>query len=340
MLVGSDFATVAELTEVGVRRISVGGALARAAWTGFLQAAKEIAEHGTFSGLSRRRSVCRDQPVLRPGERSMTARELATEATTGNVGAGPRSRGDLLIGFSFSLWPDSSPGRCNELIAKSMRADLARVSARSQPWVGVQWEIFDALADLNTTSFAAAQFVPERAIAGPSCFYRADIRDGAGLIELLRDGRFPAVRRLAESLAIALDAEPPPDALQLCAALNRILDDRWLFETFDGFVELADLDRRVERPELGFLGTEKRRLPTRGLYPNGLRKFQARRINRLLIEAIVPERILARGEVPRRRSGGPTRARDTRRQPDPVGVGVRASPPSGLVSTADAGGPS
>ena len=226
----------------------------------------------------------------------MTARELATAATAGNVGAAPRSRGDLLIGFSFSLWPDSSPGRCNELIAKSMRADLARVSARSQPWVGVQWEIFDALADLNTTSFNAAQFVPDRAIAGPSCFYRADIRDGAGLIELLRDGRFPAVRRLAESLAITRDAEPPPDALQLCAALNRILDDRWLFETFDGLVELADLDRRVERPELGFLGTEKRRLPTRGLYPNGLRKFQARRINRLLIEAMVPEPILARGE--------------------------------------------
>jgi 2-methylisocitrate lyase-like PEP mutase family enzyme len=53
VLVGSDFATVAELTRAGVRRISVGGALARAAWTGFLQAAKEIARHGTFSELSR-----------------------------------------------------------------------------------------------------------------------------------------------------------------------------------------------------------------------------------------------------------------------------------------------
>src|SRR2546426_8439457 len=53
VLVGSDFATVAELTQAGVRRISVGGALARAAWTGFLQAAKEIAQHGTFIGLSR-----------------------------------------------------------------------------------------------------------------------------------------------------------------------------------------------------------------------------------------------------------------------------------------------
>jgi len=53
VLVGSDFATVAELAALGVRRISVGGALARAAWTGFLDAAREIAEHGTFSRLGR-----------------------------------------------------------------------------------------------------------------------------------------------------------------------------------------------------------------------------------------------------------------------------------------------
>lgn len=53
VLVGSDFATVSQLAKLGVRRISVGGALARAAWTGFLQAAREIAEHGTFIHLGR-----------------------------------------------------------------------------------------------------------------------------------------------------------------------------------------------------------------------------------------------------------------------------------------------
>ena len=53
VLVGSDFATVAELAQAGVRRISVGGALARIAWTGFLEAAREIAERGTFTALSR-----------------------------------------------------------------------------------------------------------------------------------------------------------------------------------------------------------------------------------------------------------------------------------------------
>ncbi len=52
VLVGTGFATVAELGTLGVRRISVGGALARAAWGGFLEAAKEIADRGTFTGLA------------------------------------------------------------------------------------------------------------------------------------------------------------------------------------------------------------------------------------------------------------------------------------------------
>lgn len=51
VLVGGGFTTVAELASLGVRRISVGGALARAAWTGFHDAAKEIAEQGTFTRL-------------------------------------------------------------------------------------------------------------------------------------------------------------------------------------------------------------------------------------------------------------------------------------------------
>jgi methylisocitrate lyase len=52
VLVSSGFTTLADLAEAGVRRISVGGALARSAWTGFLQAAREIAEQGTFTSLS------------------------------------------------------------------------------------------------------------------------------------------------------------------------------------------------------------------------------------------------------------------------------------------------
>ena len=49
LLINAPFTTVAQAAQLGVRRISVGGTLARTAWGGFLQAAEEIAESGTFS---------------------------------------------------------------------------------------------------------------------------------------------------------------------------------------------------------------------------------------------------------------------------------------------------
>lgn len=48
---GASAFSVSEVAALGVRRISLGGALARAAWTGFLVAAREIADHGRFDGL-------------------------------------------------------------------------------------------------------------------------------------------------------------------------------------------------------------------------------------------------------------------------------------------------
>ena len=53
VLVSGNTTTVAELAALGVRRISVGGALARVAWAAFLDAAGEIAERGTFTALAR-----------------------------------------------------------------------------------------------------------------------------------------------------------------------------------------------------------------------------------------------------------------------------------------------
>lgn len=52
LLVGSTSElTVEEISALGVRRVSVGGALARAAWGGFMRAAKLIAEQGKFEGF-------------------------------------------------------------------------------------------------------------------------------------------------------------------------------------------------------------------------------------------------------------------------------------------------
>jgi 2-methylisocitrate lyase-like PEP mutase family enzyme len=51
LLIGSPFLSVAEAADLGVRRISVGGSLARAAWAGFMRAAGEIAEKGRLTEL-------------------------------------------------------------------------------------------------------------------------------------------------------------------------------------------------------------------------------------------------------------------------------------------------
>ncbi len=53
LLIGAASAwTVADIAAMGVRRISVGGAMARTAWAGFQRAAKLIAEEGSFAGFA------------------------------------------------------------------------------------------------------------------------------------------------------------------------------------------------------------------------------------------------------------------------------------------------
>ncbi|MFS2012294.1 oxaloacetate decarboxylase [Azospirillum sp. CT11-132] len=44
--------SVQQIAELGVRRISLGSALSRAAWGGFLRAARMLADHGRFDALS------------------------------------------------------------------------------------------------------------------------------------------------------------------------------------------------------------------------------------------------------------------------------------------------
>lgn len=44
--------SLAQIAGLGVRRVSVGGALARAAWGGFMKAARDLAERGSFAGLA------------------------------------------------------------------------------------------------------------------------------------------------------------------------------------------------------------------------------------------------------------------------------------------------
>jgi methylisocitrate lyase len=52
LLIGASGLSLAEARDIGVRRISVGGSLARSAWAGFMKAAKEMADKGTFTELA------------------------------------------------------------------------------------------------------------------------------------------------------------------------------------------------------------------------------------------------------------------------------------------------
>jgi 2-methylisocitrate lyase-like PEP mutase family enzyme len=52
LLIGASGLSLKEAEDLGVRRISVGGSLARSAWGGFMKAAREMADKGTFTELA------------------------------------------------------------------------------------------------------------------------------------------------------------------------------------------------------------------------------------------------------------------------------------------------
>jgi len=96
--------TVSDLSGLGVRRISVGGSLARVAWTAFIRAAREIADKGTFENFAARDAECRAQRLLprRPG----TAGAVMTLA----------SEPDPATGRPVGLEVDATPARLPGLV--------------------------------------------------------------------------------------------------------------------------------------------------------------------------------------------------------------------------------
>jgi len=56
--------TMRDAEEIGARRVSVGGAFARAAWGGFIRPAKELIERGTFNELSNAASYAELQELF------------------------------------------------------------------------------------------------------------------------------------------------------------------------------------------------------------------------------------------------------------------------------------
>lgn len=201
----------------------------------------------------------------------------------------------IILAFSYSLTHDGSPGPYNEQIAQSIRTALrtAWATHKTIPWTGMQWEIHDAMADQDEwDSFKPARFVPKSHVASPPTFKRKEIKDTSAFIYVLTEKHTQAARTLAKHLTRA-GWHARANSTKFISFLNKVLDDRTVFRDYLGTLEIHDL----HRIQLGAVGSEKRSLPSSSDYPNGLRAFQARRINRLIIESIVPnESILERGE--------------------------------------------
>jgi 2-methylisocitrate lyase-like PEP mutase family enzyme len=83
--------SVAALREAGVRRISVGSALARAALGAAMRAAREISEQGTFGFLADALPYAQTNELMSAGLEPTTATTGETTAATGSTGEGARA---------------------------------------------------------------------------------------------------------------------------------------------------------------------------------------------------------------------------------------------------------
>ena len=153
---------------------------------------------------------------------------------------------------------------------------------------------------------------PEPFVVGPPHFTEDDFGDGDDtarakaaeeFIQILKKGETAGACALAHSVRELLirngypyDSMDPCKIFDLAALnhksvpiyLNQMLDDPTFYLKFRGNVELHDL----YRSELGLIGVEKREMPAG---KGDLLPYQARRVNRLIIEAICPDpRILQR----------------------------------------------
>ena len=110
--------SVEEIAALGVRRISVGGALALAAWTGFMRAAQTLKSEGSFAGLASLVHTPRLTASLRPiflGTRPGDGRATEHRALRMSSGAPWATRAEGLmpsteVAQARGLWQESDWG--------------------------------------------------------------------------------------------------------------------------------------------------------------------------------------------------------------------------------------
>lgn len=218
----------------------------------------------------------------------------------------------LVLGFAFSMTPEGLPGTYNEHLANQLRSvlrDAAQRPASERPWIGMQWEIFDALeATWNSSQGDLLELVPLMHVAAPPVFVDDDIVNAPLIVEHLRDARddLQAIQLgnkpcapstvAGRALAARIDRSLPPNTsrMAIAACFNSLLPDGCFHCHFYNsagrpLVELHDL----YRSKSGSVGVENRVLPSAEAC---LLRFQRLRVNRLIIEAIFPnERVLKPG---------------------------------------------
>ncbi len=178
--------------------------------------------------------------------------------------------------------PDGAPGSYNERLAEQLQTQLQSYQGHF-PYVGVQWEIADALAEADPALFQSLQSSQTLIVVEPPKFAAEDINE-TKFKDWLAKASSDSSRSLQRWLATA-------NGKSITEKLNNLLDEPNFYADFEQ-LEVTNL----ERPKLGELFSEHRDMPRSHSYPLGLRCFQRKRINRLIIEGLVADTdIIQRG---------------------------------------------
>lgn len=192
---------------------------------------------------------------------------------------------DLIIAFAFSLTPDGAPGSYNRTLAQYLEILFAAYQDNSKGWpyLGVQWEIADALSTRNPSLIQALSDLGKLIVVEPPTFSANEV-DEEKLVHSLGEKNSKNHKLLHRWLTNT-------PGRSITEQLNNVLKEEKFYEDFEK-LDLANLTR----PQLGYSFTEHRALPRSQDYPSGLGQYQRKRINRLVIERIVDdEQILQRG---------------------------------------------
>jgi hypothetical protein len=194
--------------------------------------------------------------------------------------------------LAFSMGPEGDPGCYNRQLAERRRVDFEKLPPGAKTFDGVQWEGYDA-----DEAAGFPHLCPTAHVIRPPDFTPEDVPSPEKLLAfLIRDDERTTLLRNAlgaqsKNLGHSDWTEPLRDPQRLAAHLNGLLGNRvWYREVSMG---LPDLQlAALRRGEKGELGTESRVMP-KGKGPLG--RFQARRVNRLIIESLCPdEKLLKR----------------------------------------------